>query len=287
MKLVLVHGRAQGRKDPAALRQEWMDALDQGLARAGLTPSSGLEVAFPYYGDTLDELVREVDADLLENVVAKGGGEDQQEADFRGEFLYELATAAGITDAEIVAQHPTGVVEKGPQNWEWVHSILKALDRTPLGTPAIDAFTRDVYVYLSYPGVRRRIDEIVAEHVSGPCVVLGHSLGSVVAYNVLRATPESEDVKRYVTVGSPLGVRAIQKKLDTPLTMPACTNAWYNAMDERDVVALRPLDAATFPIHPAIVNKTDVDNFTPNRHGIAGYLSDADVARAVWEAVEG
>jgi hypothetical protein len=67
--------------------------------------------------------------------------------------------------------------------------------------------------------------------------------------------------------------------------MPACVRDWYNAFDPRDVVALYPLDAHNFPIRPPIENKSTVDNFTDNRHGIDGYLGDADVARKIFEAI--
>ena len=58
-------------------------------------------------------------------------------------------------------------------------------------------------------------------------------------------------------------------------------------MDERDVVALYPLDQSGFPIMPAIENKTDVDNHTENRAGIAGYLNDRVVAKRIYEALTG
>jgi hypothetical protein len=56
-------------------------------------------------------------------------------------------------------------------------------------------------------------------------------------------------------------------------------------MDERDVVALYPLDARNFKIDPAIENNTRVDNHTEIRHGIAGYLDDQHVARRIHEAL--
>ena len=58
-------------------------------------------------------------------------------------------------------------------------------------------------------------------------------------------------------------------------------------MDERDVVALYPLDQSGFPIMPAIENKTDVDNHTESRDGIAGYLNDRVVAKRIYEALTG
>ena len=62
----------------------------------------------------------------------------------------------------------------------------------------------------------------------------------------------------------------------------------FNALDQRDVVALYPLDSVNFPLDPAvpaIENKRDVRNKTDNRHGITGYLDDAEVARRIHEAL--
>lgn len=56
-------------------------------------------------------------------------------------------------------------------------------------------------------------------------------------------------------------------------------------MDERDVVALYPFDKEHFPVDPEFKNKTNVDNKTDDRHGIAGYLGDQDVARRIYDAL--
>ena len=61
-------------------------------------------------------------------------------------------------------------------------------------------------------------------------------------------------------------------------------------MDQRDVVALYPLDATSLPLDPsdpAVENKLDVRNKTENRHGIAGYLDDQEVARRIHAALVG
>ena len=285
MKLVFIHGRSQEGKDPVKLQRHWEDAFDEGLGAAGLSRPAGLTVELPFYADKLDELVDEADADLVEDAATKGADTDSAEVDFRGAWFAEMAEESNVTDADIQSHFKGDLQKKGVGNWEWVHSILKALDSTPLGSKAIDAFTRDVYVYLSYRAVRRAIDSIVAPSIAGPCVVVGHSLGSVVGFNVLRSIDPSVDVKSYITVGSPLGVKAVKEKLQKPLKMPSCTNNWYNAMDEGDVVALYPLDGKNFDIDPSIVNKTNVENDTDNQHGISGYLKDPDVARAISAAL--
>jgi hypothetical protein len=53
----------------------------------------------------------------------------------------------------------------------------------------------------------------------------------------------------------------------------------------RDVVALYPLDKNNFPIQPAIDNNAAVRNKTDNRHGIAGYLDDPNVAKRIVQAL--
>ncbi len=286
MKLILIHGRSQEGKNPVQLQEQWEAALKRGLLRAGLTCPSNVQVVLPFYGDKLDELVKELNAPLVEDVIQRGAVQDSSEAQFRGDLLYEIARDAGISDTEIQAYYNGQPQEKGPLNWAWVQSILKALDKTPLGGAAIDAFTRDVYVYLTNKVVRKAIDGLVLPHLTeGPCVVVGHSLGSVIGYNVLSKTAQNVSVKRYITVGSPLGLNAIKRQLDTPLAMPPCAKGWYNAMDERDVVALQPLDSMNFPIQPSIENKTNVNNHTDNRHGIEGYLDDTDVAQNIYTAL--
>lgn len=70
--------------------------------------------------------------------------------------------------------------------------------------------------------------------------------------------------------------------------MPPCTAGWFNALDPGDPVALVPLTPDHFPLsppEPEIVNYTAVRNHTPNRHGIGGYLSDAEVALQVYAAL--
>ena len=287
MKLIFIHGRAQEGKNPVKLQKQWETAFRRGLKKAGLDWPPGVTVAFPFYGDRLDELIQAVNAPLVEEVLTRGAGPDSREAEFRGELLYEMASARGITDEQIQAHFKGQLHEKGPLNWEWVQAILRALDATPLGEAAIDMFTRDVYVYLTCRAVQNAVDAIVAaELTAGPCVVVGHSLGSVVGYNVLRRIPEAVLVRRYVTVGSPLGAKAIKRRLDHPLAMPLTVSDWYNAMDGRDVVALYPVDDRNFPLTPAIMNHTKVNNRTANRHGITGYLDDPWVARQIHEATQ-
>jgi pimeloyl-ACP methyl ester carboxylesterase len=172
-------------------------------------------------------------------------------------------------------------------NWEWVQAILRAVDMHGGGMSqsALEMFTRDVFLYTTRAGVRDEIDRIVAAALTEqPTVVVGHSLGSVVAYSVLVTDRRALRVPLYLTVGCPLGIRAIRDQF-RPLKFPVPVKSWYNAFDTRDVVALNPLDRSNFPVNPDIVNYSSVRNQTDNRHGIVGYLDDSAVADKILSAL--
>ena len=289
-RLLLVHGRAQEGKDPEKLKMEWMATLGRGATAIGRTVPPGLDVAFPFYGDVLDQYARDLDIPLTSDMQTRGASPgDREFLQFQAEFADEVRRRAGITDAQIEAEYGDNPQERGPLNWAWVQATLRAVDKYGggAGQKTLEAFTRDVFLYTTRAGVRDDIDAIVAAKLTvEPTVVIGHSLGSVVAYSVLRRDTRSLKVPLYVTVGCPLAVRSIRDQF-RPLRFPKPLTGWYNAYDTRDVVALYPLDAANFPVQPPIDNYGKVKNSTDNRHGIVGYLDDPDVAKHVLDGLGG
>lgn len=73
MRLVFVHGRDQQGKNAALLKKSWNDALDLGLAAAGLAQLKDVQVASPYYGDELEKLISQLNAPFVADVATKGG----------------------------------------------------------------------------------------------------------------------------------------------------------------------------------------------------------------------
>jgi pimeloyl-ACP methyl ester carboxylesterase len=281
MRLLLVHGRSQGGKDPIKLKAEWLGAMKEGLQKAGLSMPANIEIDFPFYGDCLDEFVQRFQLPADPAIVPKGNAAFDEYAAFRAEVAGDMRIRAGITDADVQAEMRPVPAEKGIQNWEWVQAIVRLLDRnlTDVSQTTIEVFLRDVFLYTQRDIVRNAIDKIVADKVApDTAVVVGHSLGSIVAYNVLRATPRK--VPLYITVGSPLAIRAVRKSV-SPICNPIGTRGWYNAYDPRDVVALYPLDQRNFDVSPTITNNGTVHNRTDNRHGIIGYLDDTNVAKVI------
>lgn len=288
MRLLLVHGRAQGGKNEVDLLAQWIDTLKKGYSSAGLTYPGDLKVDFPFYGDELDARVAKAKLPLPADVSKKGGEGFSPYEEFVRESLAELKVTAQITDAEV--EEEAGPIppatEKGIANWRLTQAIARLIDKrlTGFASHTIDTFLRDVYLYVNDRNVSRAINKIVSDKLTDePTVVVGHSLGSVVAYKVLLEQPALK-LRRYITVGSPLGLKTIASKLGM-LKYPRADLLWYNAYDERDIVALNPLKDPWFKTDPAIKNYNRIDNHTDNRHGIVGYLNDVTVARCIAEAL--
>ncbi|HEV7788325.1 MAG TPA: hypothetical protein VGP05_04875 [Pseudonocardia sp.] len=75
--------------------------------------------------------------------------------------------------------------------------------------------------------------------VDGPVIVVSHSLGTIVAYDVL-SEPRfaSRAVPLLITLGAPLGYTEIQDVIAHPLRVPAPVQLWTNFADPLDVITL-------------------------------------------------
>ena len=281
MRLVLVHGRGQAGNKAEQLREDWLKALNYGLTAARLADLDvTADVQMPYYGDLLDELTRPLTPPAAGIALGADGGGDNIEDD----LIVEIAKRSGITDADIASELP--YVELGVRESRLAQAAGRAL--TKRGPRFADwvmgRLTPDVHAYLTLLHVRAAINSLVSDCLDQPSVVVGHSLGSIVAYWVLTESGTATTVPLLVTLGSPLGMDTVKNRLPQPLGKPAGVKHWFNAADERDGVALfSRLDRDTFPAE--IDNLSDVHNPPEDAHGISGYLADPVVARRILEAL--
>jgi hypothetical protein len=286
-RILLIHGRDQQGIDPAALKSSWIEALRRGANLAGRQLPDQLDISLPYYADVLDRYTRGIPT----TVEVQARGDDQADENF---LAFEAAVAdqmrqgADIDENRVDDEYGPNPQPRGPENWHWVQAIVRAIDKHGFGMSGdtIETFLRDVYLYTNHAGVRNQVDHIVnAMLTEEPTIVVAHSLGSVVAYNILRADTRRLQVPLFITVGCPLAIRAIRDQL-VPLSFPKpSVGVWNNAFDPRDIVALYPLDTANFPVSPGVTNYNQVKNHTDNRHGVDGYLDDPTVARWILDGL--
>jgi hypothetical protein len=113
--------------------------------------------------------------------------------------------------------------------------------------------------------------------VDGPVVVVSHSLGTMIAYDVL-SEPRfaARGVPLLVTLGAPLGYTEIQDVIARPLRIPVPVQLWANFADPLDVVTLDTTLADDFSGGSRIID-TQVDNLSSNNHDSGGYLRTPQV----------
>jgi pimeloyl-ACP methyl ester carboxylesterase len=115
-------------------------------------------------------------------------------------------------------------------------------------------------------------------------VVIGHSLGSVVALEFVRQHP-GYPVDLLLTLGSPLGLRTVRDLMPDPgygaERVPPSIGRWVNVRDPRDPVACA---GALTQFWPGIAADHTVDN-QDDAHSVTRYLGKWRTGAAVLAAL--
>lgn len=312
--LTFVHGI--GNKPPAdVLLHQWRVALyDDGgldLDALGVTTSFGRWSDVLYGAPAPDAAAQESSPlELAEAVTPEDadlGWLDDVPPDEQA-FVARLAGKVGL------AALPGAVVPGAPDDGPAGTVPGSALEAVPLPgwltRRLMRVFLRDVHHYLydatvePRPGerfqvrrdVRARALAALADGAAqpGPHVVVCHSLGTVVVYDVLTSVPDAPRVDALVTLGSPLGISEVQDALAPPWTArdgwPADRlgdGTWVNVSDRLDpVCGPDPRIGNEYRAAGAVrVQDVLVRNGGSWRHAVTKYLGRAEVRTAVAQAL--
>ena len=290
MRLVFIHGIAQQGFEADALERDWAAWLRQGMSDPSLL--DGAEIKLAYYARALDRLT---DKHRLFGIIPMGDGQQPSDEDLAmKEAMNEIAEAEGLTNPQIAAKERELDSTLTPQGWipmsRRINAILRLLeDKSPLHGAVAQMLVKQAYEYLRHDDVRVAIDAIVKpELTKGRMVLVTHSLGTVVGFRLLRelaAEGNPVDCPLLVTMGSPLAMRAVTRRVQAPFAIPQGVGRWINAFDPADAVTLgKPLDASTFCA--GITNFADVDNSNEESpHAARGYLRHAQTADTITVAL--
>ncbi|MDU6101128.1 MAG: hypothetical protein E6657_10145, partial [Acinetobacter sp.] len=149
----------------------------------------------------------------------------------------------------------------------------------------IQQFLIETYMYLSNPEFMEEVHQRILKKMreEEDYVVVGHSLGSVIAFQLLSDPSYHFSVKRFITLASPLSFRVIQSKLPSPISRPPCIYGdWFNFYSQDDFLTAFPLCEAPFNFEPAIINQK-IYTFANQPHEILGYLQHPSVIKAIIE----
>ena len=146
--------------------------------------------------------------------------------------------------------------------------------------------------------IREELARVLRKHRRKKILLIAHSMGSIIAYDVLTITAPDIQIDTLVTIGSPLGIPIIEKKCMTEQseskptqklrTPDNITRAWYNYSDLRDKVALdytlgddyEPNSKSIRPVDQEIYNNYEFDG-EGNPHKSYGYLRTPKLAEVI------
>ncbi|MFM0180193.1 hypothetical protein PQQ75_11940 [Paraburkholderia aspalathi] len=275
-QIVAVHGIGQQRKGADTLHSKWLPALRDGLRSTGRELPAGDDLRCAFYGDLFRPKGKSMDPPYTAADV-----EDGDEA----ALLQAWWAEAVQLDSRIPGPDAPGKAST-PQ---LVQGALRALTLLPffksIAQPAMIYDLKQVRLYMNDDAIRA---EVQARVVNAICedtrVLIGHSLGSVVAYEALCANPEWK-IRTFVTVGSPLGIGSLIFKHLRPAPQngkgawPGSVERWFNISDAGDVVALVKKLAPLFGRERSIQDISISNGATA--HDIEPYLTAAETGHAI------
>ncbi len=122
------------------------------------------------------------------------------------------------------------------------------LDLKIIANKVLEKKLPDLYKYYTEDGKRDKLrgllEKIIADNKDKKIVLVAHSMGSIIAYDVLRIlgdTHPSLVIDHFITIGSPLGLPHVKRKIQqehTTVRTPSIVKNWTNFADKRDPVAL-------------------------------------------------
>ncbi len=275
--LVLLHGRSQSGEDLPGVRAHWAGGLARGLAAAGLPPIDARDASFPFYGAALTGALGSAREVVLSDAAPGARPDAAPVRDAYTAVLEEAARATGMPASEPAeGSRESGALDLVQRALSWLAG------RSALDEAVIATVFRDVAAYLTDERVRKVVLDVVLDELppDGDLVLVAHSLGTVVAMDVLQNLPDRH-VPLLVTAGSPLGLDAVHTELLAPvLRRPANVARWVNAWAVPDAVAIG------CPLGDDWSGVLDVRTANPRSgaHDIAEYLADARVAGEIGAA---
>lgn len=270
--LLFLHGVGDG--DPGS---QWKTVLEKSLTRSGYPNLDGTTVIVPLYAHALkgcDE------PKPLPVRTIKAPGRDAAKLN-RRDFERRLASV----------EHRIG-----RQDQEHFINEVLANRAQPVHNVFADAvvalpFFQQAANYLNSNEIRAQVLNRILAKVpeSGKIVIVAHSLGSVIAADLLLRLPEHVDVSALVTIGSPLanGRFKLGDLRDVLIDPPVHLSWWVNFRNAWDPVATRRGLSSAFPwlLDHTINTGPGLHPVAP--HSAVTYLGHGTVADTIGYALFG
>lgn len=152
--------------------------------------------------------------------------------------------------------------------------------------------------------IKDRLIQVLEKYKSDQIMLLSHSMGSIIAFDVLSFHELDMPIHTFITAGSPLGLPVVISKISAEqkkkrsndnamLTPPSINKNWYNFSDIIDRVAFNYKLADDFtenkygvvPVDFLVVNNYEI-NGKRNPHKSYGYLRTPEFSKILNEFIQ-
>ncbi|MBF0266831.1 MAG: hypothetical protein HQL46_16330 [Gammaproteobacteria bacterium] len=268
--IIGIHGLSN-KPEPEILSQGWERAILEGLDKNIQQSGHDLNFLSVYWADVLYESF-DSDPDELYQPAQPGAIKIHNE-NWLDNFR---ARTQNILD---------NFIDKIRQ-WFGVNPIAKIILKNKLN---------DLYRYYHEAKVREtlrhRLSEQLLAYQDYHIMLVAHSMGSIVAYDVLRLLGRSHKhvtIAHFVTIGSPLGLPHVKYRIfeeNDLVRTPTNVNRWTNFSDWRDIVAVDTKLADDYQENSKGVKVQDdiVLNDWKYHHKSYGYLRTPEFSAVVSE----
>jgi len=259
--LLFLHGVGDG-----DMEDGWRRVLSEALVKLGYSGLDGVEVVAPKYAHALKG------ADYEQGVPELTVKQPTREAARQNRRDFERRTSA----IEFrLGRHDAG-------------KALIAAD-TYIAAAVVTPPFKQAQNYLTKGEIRAQVLRRILDALpgSGEVVIVGHSLGSVIAADLVRRLPIDLKVVGMVTIGSPLAHGSFSTDdLRSSLVEPPTNLTWWvNFWNVPDLVAAHRGVSSVFPW--MIDFRIDTGTYLLPAHAAVGYLANDAVAAAIGYALFG
>ncbi len=297
--IVGIHGL--GNKPPKDILSSWWKAaIIEGLRKNNLV-TSDFDFEMAYWADVLNE-------EPLNPAEANSS---------HSHYVYEKYLPEGEQNKE---EDPVKLKQKATDYLEKYYGKFLINEIISLKHPTLtDAFVyfnlRELKIYFSllkgkYSREERlarevmmsRFIEILRRNKGKEILIIAHSMGAIIAHDVLLEIDSDISIETLITIGSPLGQQYIvknyqqeseKKRNDKFITPPSIKKAWYNYSDKYDLVAIEHFLGETYKenenkvkVVDQLVNNDYIIAGYKNPHTAFGYLRTGEVANNINEFLQ-
>ena len=256
-----------------------------------------------YYEANDDKELANENLDRIESDLRLPQPVTPREHEFLREFEAKMTAQLALLPSEPEPSPEPRKMTAGGEQYEIASWLPDAAKQAIIKKAAMEAyyflFDKE---YVRPDGVRfkvrqelrsRLLKELAAAAAEAERVVIvSHSMGTMIAYDVLRNCPECPQVDTLITLGSPLGVREVQQELIAvdakDVDFPAAKlRRWVNIYDPLDPVA--GADPKLANDYAAVDGKSVEDlkesNWGSWRHTITHYFAGTQLRAQLAKAV--